>query len=155
MNKHLANFTTVIGLIVVSFSFLKYYLTRDVIYLIYACIGFLFDYLDGWLARKFNIKSKIGNFLDKIVDKINQSILLILLIKMYNVKKIYFILFLLREIIMLYLRIKKIKSKYSSFHGKFKTSLFPLTLILYHFKNPYAFIYLNLITVYNYVTLLF
>jgi hypothetical protein len=137
MYKHLANLTTITGLIIVSFSFLKYYLTKNIIYLVYACIGFLFDFLDGWLARKFNIKSKIGNILDKIVDKLNQSMLLLLLI------------------IMFYLRIKKIKSKYSSIHGKLKTSLFPLTIILYHFKNPYAFIYLNLITFYNYITLLF
>ena len=155
MYKHLANLTTIIGLIIVSYSFLKYYLTRNIIYLVYACIGFLFDFLDGWLARKFNIKSKIGNILDKIVDKLNQSMLLLLLIKIYNIKKIYFLLFLLREIIMFYLRIKKIKSKYSSIHGKLKTSLFPFTIILYHFKNPYAFIYLNLITFYNYITLLF
>ena len=71
MYKHLANLTTITGLIIVSYSFIKYYLTRNIIYLVFACIGFLFDFLDGWLARKFNIKSKIGNILDKIVDKLH------------------------------------------------------------------------------------
>ena len=39
-------------------------------------IGCLCDYLDGYFARKFKIESNFGNFLDKIVDKINQSFIL-------------------------------------------------------------------------------
>jgi len=53
-----------------------YNLTNKTVYLIYMVIGCLCDYLDGYFARKFKIESNFGNFLDKIVDKINQSFIL-------------------------------------------------------------------------------
>ncbi len=34
------------------------------------CVAGLTDYLDGWLARKYNASSEIGEILDPIADKI-------------------------------------------------------------------------------------
>lgn len=38
-------------------------------FILYACIAFT-DWLDGWVARKFDQQSEFGRFLDPIADKI-------------------------------------------------------------------------------------
>jgi CDP-diacylglycerol--glycerol-3-phosphate 3-phosphatidyltransferase len=41
------------------------------------------DYLDGYLARKLNMTSKLGAFLDPVADKLMVSIALVLLVDFY------------------------------------------------------------------------
>ena len=46
-------------------------------------ISALTDFLDGKIARKFNMVSELGKILDPIVDKITQGVLIPCLMKKY------------------------------------------------------------------------
>ena len=151
---NIADLITLIGLIIVVYSLFTYYHTNNFIYIIIALIGFTCDYFDGYIARKFNISSDFGNTLDKLVDKINQIGILLLLIFKFDVSYIYLLLLIIRETIMIILRKNNMKSTSSSFHGKLKTCLFPVLLILFHFNVSIKMEYLQLLTIYNFITLL-
>lgn len=148
------NIITISGLIIVLFSLYKYYITNNYIYIIIAFIGFSCDFWDGYIARKYNMSSNIGNTLDKMVDKINQIGILLLLIIRFNISPIYLFIYILREIIMYIMRKNNMKPVSSSFYGKLKTFLFPILLILFHYNIIYRNIYLDLLTIFNFVTLL-
>ena len=152
---NIADLVTIIGMIVVIYSLFTYYHTDNFNYILLALIGFSCDYFDGLIARKFNISSDFGNTLDKMVDKINQTGILLLLIIKFNISPIYLLLFIIREIIIYLLRKNNMKSISSSFYGKLKTFLFPVLLILFHYNLGIKMIYLQLLTIYNFITLLF
>ncbi len=59
------------------FSWINFFLTVT-----YALIS-ITDYLDGYLARKLNLTSQLGAFLDPVADKIMVSTALILLVDFY------------------------------------------------------------------------
>lgn len=148
------NIITISGLIIVLFSLYKYYITNNANYIIIAFIGFSCDFWDGYIARKYNMSSNLGNTLDKLVDKINQIGILLLLIIKFNISPIYLFIYILREIIMYIMRKNNMKPVSSSFYGKLKTFLFPILLILFHYNIIYRNIYLDLLTIFNFVTLL-
>lgn len=149
-----ADMITITGMIIVLYSLFTYYHTHNILYIVTALIGFSCDYFDGYIARKFNLSSEFGNTLDKFVDKINQIGIHILLMIMYNVSPIYIIIFIIREIIMFIARKNNMKPSTSSFYGKLKTSLYPVLLILYHFDIFFKEEYLQVLTVFNMMTLL-
>lgn len=151
--NNIPNIITISGLIIVNYSLLMYYLTNNSIYIIFMVIGFICDYLDGYFSRKLNLKSDIGNILDKVVDKINQTMSLILLIKKFKISKLYLLFYFTREIIMFILRKRNIKPKFSSIHGKIKTFIFPLILIFFHKKYSINKFYLKCWSIYNFITL--
>lgn len=55
------------------------------------------DYLDGFLARKFNLHSRLGIMLDPIADKLLVGSILIMMVKYKNINEIPCILILCRE----------------------------------------------------------
>jgi CDP-diacylglycerol--glycerol-3-phosphate 3-phosphatidyltransferase len=68
-----------------AFSWINFFLTAT-----YAFIG-ITDYLDGYLARKLNQTSKLGEFLDPVADKLIVSTALLLLIDFYPSQTHYYI----------------------------------------------------------------
>jgi CDP-diacylglycerol--glycerol-3-phosphate 3-phosphatidyltransferase len=153
IKKNVPNILTILGYIIVNVSILIYNKTGNFTYIILMLFGFSFDYMDGYFARKLNVSSKLGNILDKISDKVNQLMLLLLLVSKFKVNILYVGLFILREIIMFTLRKLDKKPVTSSIHGKLKTFIFPVTIILYHFNLPLKQIYLFLLSIYNLITL--
>ena len=149
-----ADLITLTGMIVVIYSLFTYYHTNNFIYIITALVGFTCDYLDGYIARKFNLSSYFGNILDKLVDKINQIGILLLLIFKFNISPIYLLLYIIRETIIFIMRKNNMKSTSSSFYGKLKTALFPLLLLLFHYNVSIKMEFLQLLTIYNFITLL-
>jgi cardiolipin synthase len=149
-----ADLITLTGMIVVIYSLFTYYHTNNFIYIITALVGFTCDYLDGYVARKFNLSSYFGNILDKLVDKINQIGILLLLIFKFNISPIYLLLYIIRETIIFIMRNNNMKSTSSSFYGKLKTALFPLLLLLFHYNVSIKMEFLQLLTIYNFITLL-
>ena len=65
----------------------------------------LSDFLDGKIARKFNMVSNLGKILDPIADKLSQmAIVIILIIKFWNndgIVKYIFFLFIFKELVMI------------------------------------------------------
>lgn len=69
--------------------------------------GCLTDFLDGWLARKWNVISDFGRFLDPIADKMFVNTVLFLLVAFDRLEGLWIIpaiLILLREILISGLR---------------------------------------------------
>ena len=154
MMNNIPNYITITGLVIVMYSLYMYYYTSNVYYLVLMCVGFSCDYFDGMIARKYNMSSSLGNILDKMVDKINQIGLLILLLLKFDTSPVYLFLYILREIIMFMMRSYNMKSVNSSFYGKLKTFLFPLSIILFHFNLDIKYVYLDALTIFNFITLL-
>jgi CDP-diacylglycerol---glycerol-3-phosphate 3-phosphatidyltransferase len=55
---------------------------------IFACavfaIGAITDWLDGWIARKYNMYSKFGAFLDPVADKLAVTVALFLIVQYHH-----------------------------------------------------------------------
>jgi CDP-diacylglycerol--glycerol-3-phosphate 3-phosphatidyltransferase len=117
-------------------------------------LGFICDFLDGYVARKLNLVSEFGNNLDKIVDKINHICIFITISNKFDVSYIYILCYFLREIIMFFLRYYNFKSMNSSFHGKIKTFIFPISIIFFDQNFFFKDFYITLWTIYNFLTLL-
>jgi phosphatidylglycerophosphate synthase len=155
IRNNIPNGITLFGLFLTLYSLYNFYYTDSGIYILLGAIGFHCDFIDGKIARKLNITSKLGNILDKTVDKINQSVLLIVFYLKYNTTILYLLLFLVRESIMYYMRINKLKSMASSKLAKIKTYIFPYIFILYWLQyTRIANILLACITLFNFYTLL-
>ncbi|MBE7043271.1 MAG: CDP-alcohol phosphatidyltransferase family protein [Ruminococcaceae bacterium] len=75
-------------------------------------ISSLTDLLDGWIARKFGMISKVGKALDPVADKCTQGIVMICLGMKYPVIWILFGLFVIKEGFMLAMGLFHLK------HGK-------------------------------------
>ena len=73
MSKHIPNIITIIRIALLPFVFL-FYLTDLIPYSQYIAIAIFLvaagtDFLDGMIARKYNLVSNIGKLLDPIADK--------------------------------------------------------------------------------------
>jgi phosphatidylglycerophosphate synthase len=153
LKKNISNIITIFGLLLVNYSLYMYSITNNITYLLFMVIGYSCDYIDGWVARKLNIASTIGSILDGIVDKINHFILICCMYKKFNLSKKYILLFLIKEIILLFLRCINIKPSKPSFYDKLKTFIFPLSFFLYITNSPLKKIYLNFWFIYDYICL--
>ena len=80
----LPNIITIIRIILIpvwatTFALGKYYVTFALI-----CVSALTDVLDGWIARKFNMISRLGMILDPVADKLTQMATLFCLISRFS-----------------------------------------------------------------------
>lgn len=109
---------------------------------VYAAIS-LTDYLDGYLARKLNMTSKLGAFLDPVADKLMVSTALVLLVDYYPSNTHWYIsvcalIIISREILVSALRewmstVGQRSTINVSFIGKVKTfvQIFAILFLLY------------------------
>ncbi|MCH9645477.1 MAG: CDP-diacylglycerol--glycerol-3-phosphate 3-phosphatidyltransferase [Proteobacteria bacterium] len=108
----------------------------------YALIS-ITDYLDGYLARKLNMTSQLGAFLDPVADKLMVSVALIMLVDFYPADSHWYItiaalIIISREILVSALRewmgtIGQRSTVNVSFIGKVKTfvQIFAILFLLY------------------------
>ncbi|HAP92747.1 MAG TPA: CDP-diacylglycerol--glycerol-3-phosphate 3-phosphatidyltransferase, partial [Gammaproteobacteria bacterium] len=101
------------------------------------------DYLDGYLARKLNMTSQLGAFLDPVADKLMVSVALILLVDFYPTDTHWYIticalIIISREILVSALRewmgtIGQRSTVNVSYIGKVKTfvQVFAILFLLY------------------------
>ena len=97
------------------------------------------DWLDGWIARKFNQTSAFGAFLDPVADKLMVAAALIVLVQLHRVDAVIALIIIGREIAVSALRewmaqIGQSKSMAVSFLGKIKTAMqmVAIPMLLYH-----------------------
>lgn len=110
MIRHLPNILTVARLVLLpvlgAFLFLEGSVaawSALVIYILCAAT----DFLDGYVARAFNVTSKFGTFLDPISDKIFVAVLLVLLVGVDRLEGLWIlpaIVILMREFLVAGLR---------------------------------------------------
>jgi len=97
------------------------------------------DYLDGLLARYWNLSSSFGVKLDQWADKIATIYLSFFFFSLEIIDLWFLILFILREIIMLIARYKKLCIDASNRTSKIKTFLIYLLFLLISIKIHYNF----------------
>lgn len=130
VKMQIPNMVTILRLISLVIGFILFINDKIVLSLGLYILGAISDSVDGYLARRLNAYSKMGQYLDAISDKLYfLSLIIILLIN--NNYLILIVLFM--EIIITiinYLIIKKNKKVFTERVGKFKTTLLMITLIL-------------------------
>lgn len=101
MKKHLPNFLTLGRLIlvppIVALLFFEGKVPSALAGIIFL-IASLTDYFDGFLARRFNLESSFGRFLDPIADKVLVTSTLIMLIALGRVQAWIVMLIISREV---------------------------------------------------------
>jgi len=106
--KYLPNTLSIIRIFITPIIIINFYLSsylNDIV-MTYRINGILFfiasitDFLDGYIARNFDMESNSGKILDPIADKILVSSILIMLIKFNKAHEIPCILILARELTM-------------------------------------------------------
>lgn len=104
---------------------------------IFAIIG---DFLDGYLARKLNLQSKMGAFLDPLADKLIISAVLIMLIPLGRVEAWLVVVLLTREVTITSLRAVAANDGVviaASKWGKYKTAYQATALSLLCLHYPF------------------
>lgn len=107
--------------IVLAFSI--FIIEKPFLMLVITFWGALSDFLDGYLARSFNITTKFGAQLDQIADKIFQFCLFSWLLNLGHIHMTFMLLFFGREVTILILRHFNLSISRSNFLGKLKTAM--------------------------------
>lgn len=107
-------------------------------------IASLTDFLDGFIARKFDMVTEFGKLLDPVADKLMQFALLFVLLVKTDYIYILVVIFLIKEITMAiagYTFFKKGKKlDGAKWFGKVSTAVFYLTMfVLILFPNLYDY----------------
>ena len=114
---------TLLRIIGIPFIFL---ITNKYLLFIYCAILFITDFLDGYLARKWDLTSKMGAILDLIADKTLVIVLLVNYALLNKVSWIIVFLVALREILSMVIRNIKLKNQNqligAKMMGKVKTT---------------------------------
>lgn len=110
MLRHLPNILTMSRIFMIPIVVAIFYLPGDFwvwVNVVLFTLAGLTDYVDGWLARKWNYTSAIGKFLDPIADKLMVAVVLVMLVaegRMPGILTICAIIVLSREILVSGLR---------------------------------------------------
>ena len=94
-------------------------------------VGGLTDYFDGLIARKFNLKTRLGAILDPLSDKVFYLITLTFLCKNNLIPFWSLSLILFRELIISSLRNSSKDGLPASIFGKYKTFFFFISVITF------------------------
>jgi CDP-diacylglycerol--glycerol-3-phosphate 3-phosphatidyltransferase len=113
--------------------------------LIYAAVAAT-DFLDGWLARRLNLETVIGKFLDPLADKLIAMAALVMLVHLGRVGAWVVILVLAREFAVTGLRSIAMSEGIviaAGREGKYKTAiqLVGITFLLLHYRYPIHFLF--------------
>lgn len=133
-----------------GFNFPKYEVNGVIIELNYIIAGIIFivasltDFLDGYIARKYNLVTDTGKMLDAIADKVLVSPILILLACNGYVPVIIPVIYITRDIVVDAIKMQaagKGKVVAAIKTGKIKTAAMMIGLTLVFFYNmPFEFI---------------
>lgn len=131
---NLLSFFRLILIPVYMVIYLKAQETKDyVIAGIILTVSCLTDMVDGKIARKFNMITTFGKFLDPLADKLTQFALLLCLAIRYPVLWAVFCLFVLKELFQLFAGILSVKHGYilkgALISGKVCTTVLFISLV--------------------------
>ena len=134
----------------IAFFIFKNTFIAKVISLILFFIGAFTDFLDGYIARRYKIKTNLGTYLDPLADKVLVLVTFCLISYLYPEKiKIWMItVMFLRDIIITLYRKYLISinatlntSKYAKFKTLFQILVIHIVLFLHVFNPEYIILY--------------
>ena len=135
MNKNVPNILTILRVILVPFIILFYYLqipNWNIYAGIILIIASLTDMADGMIARKYNLVSNFGKFMDPLADKLTQISVLFSLTIVKIIPVWIVVIVIIKEIIMVsgasFLYGKDVVV-YSRWYGKLATVLFYIAIV--------------------------
>ena len=148
----------IILLLCVPFSYFgihfpKYDINGVIVELHYIIAGVIFiiasltDFLDGYIARKYNLVTDTGKMLDAIADKVLVNPILILLAANGFIPVIVPVIYVTRDIVVDAIKMQaaskgKVQAAIKS--GKYKTACMMVGLVLVFFYNiPFEFFHIN------------
>ena len=105
--KHIPNILTILRLLACPLLIYLFYSKKHLAVLIIFLLACITDFFDGYLARKKNLNTNLGKFLDPIADKvliITMCIMLIINKDISGLHKLAFYIIIIREIIITFLR---------------------------------------------------
>lgn len=135
--KYVPNILTILRIIFIPL-FIFFLFKEKFIYQFFSLIIFIIasitDYIDGQIARKYQIETRLGRFLDPLADKllVLSAFISFGFIKQLNIPLWIGILFGIRELIITLLRVFAIVKGgelKTSFWGKLKTTTQMITII--------------------------
>lgn len=131
--------------------------TESVIPALIFIIAALTDFVDGYLARKLNLITNFGKFMDPLADKLLSTAALIMLIPLEKVPAWVVVIIVSREFIITGFRVIAASNNITiaaSIWGKFKTTTQFIAIILILFRdNLLSFMTLPLDMVLLYISL--
>lgn len=146
INKNLPNHLTMLRLLLVPVymvcmlvEFKHHIMIAGVIFV----IASVTDFLDGNIARKYNLVSDFGKFADPVADKILVLTAVILFCESGRVTGWSTVIMVAREIMVAslrYMAVLKDRVLAADIYGKIKTMLQMVALIMMHFENILAFL---------------
>lgn len=107
VRKDLPNYLTYFRILVIPLLILVFYLKGEWAYVMSAglfALASITDWLDGYVARLWNVQSNIGKFLDPIADKLLVATALILLVSEHRAGVLPAVAIMCREILVSGLR---------------------------------------------------
>lgn len=100
-------------------------------------ISALTDFLDGKIARKYNMVSELGKILDPIADKLTQAVLLICMLTKSVIVRYIFLVFVIKEVIQGLTGLIVIKTSGENhgakWYGKVSTAVFYVAVVILFF----------------------
>jgi CDP-diacylglycerol--glycerol-3-phosphate 3-phosphatidyltransferase len=113
----------------IVFAVLAFFPFSNMFYLTITIWAGLSDFLDGLIARKFNLETRFGAQIDQLADKIFHGFFILFFTLEGSVPLYFTVLFFVRESVIIILRYLNISNKNSNFLGKLKTTLLYLLII--------------------------
>ena len=112
--ENIANSLTIFRILIVPFFIFTVFdvsVLSGSLALILFLLASLSDYLDGYFARKFNIHSRFGEFLDPLADKllVGAAFICFALIQDFSIPFVLIVIILVREVFITILRLVALK----------------------------------------------
>ena len=137
------NILTLFRIVVTPLFFILFYYFPTKVFSLLASLLFVMasftDFLDGYIARRWNLESSLGKFLDPLADKLLVAVALIMLIPLGRVPSWMVAVIIGREILVTGLRVVAITEGLviaASKLGKYKTvfQIAAVTCLLMHYE---------------------
>lgn len=149
MQMNLPNKLTILRIILIPF-FVLFLLTDFVpgskwIALILFCVASITDLLDGKIARKYNLVTNFGKFMDPLADKMLVSSAFICLVAVHRIPTWIVLVIISREFIISGFRLVASDNGIviaASYWGKFKTTfqMFAIIMLIANLGGPVVYI---------------
>ncbi len=150
--KYIPNYLTVLRFILVPIIFSFIITEKYIPAVIFFFLANLTDFLDGYIARKYNLISDFGKLMDPLADKITQISTILALIIKGIIPYWILVILSLKELSMIigatFLFKKKMVTVHSKWYGKAATVLIFITIIFTLLSE--IFTNLSIITPYLY-----